>query len=128
MNKYDPNQAPDLAEWTCLDESERIALVKQYHKRERVKLPNATLHAALHVVVENQAAMGDEIAVSKTLDRLLADGLSRHDAVHAVGAVLAGYLHRMMGGRGAKFSEEAYASDLAALTVEKWREMGQPEN
>jgi hypothetical protein len=117
MDRYDPNQAPDPTEWNALDESEQILLVKQYHKRKRVKLPNAKVHAVFHVIVENQITMGEELRVSKTLDRLLADGLNRHDAVHAIGAVLAGHLNRLMGEGSAEFSEEAYASDLDALTV-----------
>lgn len=127
MDRYDPAQSPDPGEWTDLDESERIRFVKDYHKRERVKLPNAAAHAVFHVVVENQIAMGEEMNVSKTLNRLVADGFDRHDAVHAIGAVLAGHIHSLMGGESAEFSQNAYAADLDALTVEKWREMGQPE-
>lgn len=128
MNRYDPNQAPDPREWNALDEPEQILLAKQYHESERVDLPNAAVHAVFHVVVENQIAMGEEMTVSKTLDRLVADGLDRHEAVHAIGAILAGHMHSMMGEESSEFSEDAYASDLDALTVEKWREMGQPEN
>jgi len=111
-----------------MDESERILLVKQYHKRERMKLPNAAVHAVFHVIVENQIAMGDEMNVSKTLDRLIGDGLDRHDAVHAIGAVLAGHMHDIMAEEAYEFSQDAYAADMEALTVEKWRELGQPEN
>ena len=128
MNRYDPKQAPDPREWKALDESEQIVLVEQYHKRERVELPNAAVHAVFHVVVENQAVMGDEMNVSKTLDRLQADGLERHDAVHAIGSVLAGHLNGMMGEQAAVFSSDDYASDLDALTVEKWREIDELED
>jgi hypothetical protein len=57
----------------------------------RSKLPvgqSARAHAATHVVVENQAAMGDATAVPATLARLMREGLERHDAVHAIGSVL----------------------------------------
>lgn len=124
MYRYDPDQAPNQSEWLALDDSEKNLLVKQYHKRERVKLPNADLHAAFHVVVENQIAIGDELNVSTTLDRLVADGLDRHDAVHAIASVLAGHIHSMMSDEPSEFSESAYASELDALTVEKWRELG----
>jgi hypothetical protein len=33
MNKYDPQKAPDPAEWLAMDEGERIALVQQYRGR-----------------------------------------------------------------------------------------------
>jgi len=124
MEKYNPKQAPDPGAWNAMDESERISLVKQFHKRKRVKLPNATMHALVHVIVENQIALGDEMNVSTTLDRLLAEGLNRHDAIHAIGTVAASHIHSMMSGQGSEFNQDAYASDLDALTAEKWRKMG----
>lgn len=125
MDTYDPNHAPDPTWWKALDESEQIYHVKQYHKRKRIKLPNANLHAGFHAIVENQIALGDELNVSKTLDRLLAEGLDRHDAVHAIGSVLAAHMHRMMSKRSSGFSKDEYASDLDALTAETWGESGQ---
>jgi hypothetical protein len=127
MDRYDPNQAPDPDEWNALDESEQIQLVKQYHKRERVKSPNTEVHAVFHVVVENQIAMGEEMNVSKTLDRLLSDGLDRHDALHAIGTVIAGHMQSMMSDGPSEFRQDVYASDLDMLTVETWRAMGEPE-
>jgi hypothetical protein len=128
MDRYEPNRAPDPREWNALDESEQIVLVQQYHKHERVELPNAAVHAVFHVVVENQIVMGDEMNVSKTLHRLQADGLDRHVAVHAIGSVLAAHLNGIMGEQAAEFSSDDYASDLDALTVEKWREMDELED
>jgi hypothetical protein len=40
-----------------------------------------------HVVVENQVALGEATSVPEALDRLINEGLDRHDAVHAVGSV-----------------------------------------
>ena len=90
MERYDPLKAPDPKEWLSLDEQERIDLVQDYHRRARVELPNATGHAIAHVIVENQIALGDELAVERTLNRLVAEGLDRHDAIHAIGSVLVG--------------------------------------
>jgi hypothetical protein len=67
-------------------------LVVDYHRRTRVKLPNQRLHAAIHVAVENQIAMGDELPVHGVLDRLQAEGLDRHDAIHAIGSALAEHM------------------------------------
>jgi hypothetical protein len=47
-------------------------------------------HAANHVIVENQLAMGDATVVPATLARLMQEGLDRHDAIHAIGSVLVG--------------------------------------
>src|SRR5438132_12245991 len=74
VKRYDPQHARDPEAWLALDEAERTALVLQYHRRARVRLPNARLHATIHVVVENQVALGDEIPVRRTLERLRAEG------------------------------------------------------
>ncbi len=42
-----------------------------------------------HVVVENQIALGDEIPVARNLHQLMAQGLDRHDAIHAIASVKA---------------------------------------
>jgi len=49
VKRYDPQHAPDPAGWLTLDEGERIHLALQYHRRARVRLPNARLHATIHV-------------------------------------------------------------------------------
>ena len=40
MNKYNPLKAPDPAEWLAMDEGERMALVREYHRRAKIRLPN----------------------------------------------------------------------------------------
>jgi hypothetical protein len=122
MDRYDPLQAPEPAEWLDLDEQERIQLVRQYHKRARVKLPNVTVHALMHVIVENQCAMGDEIPVLRTLERLQAEGLDRHDAIHAVGWVLGNHMHDLLQQREVSADTNApYYAALEELSAEAWR-------
>src|SRR5262245_9869194 len=87
MERYDPAEAPDPAEWLALDESERMELVRKYHRRNRIKLPNLDAHALAHTVIENQLAEGLP-AAKNALARLRAQGLDRHEAVHALGSVL----------------------------------------
>jgi len=120
--KYDPQRAPDPKTWLALDEEERIVLVLQYHRRARVRVPNARLHATIHVIVENQVALGDEIPVRRTLERLRAEGLDRHDAVHAAGSVLAkGIYDLLKEGLPAGDPNEPYWAELESLTAEGWR-------
>ena len=88
IDRYDPLKAPDAAEWVALDEAERLELVIDYHKRARVDLPNLPVHASMHVAVENQVALGDETPVREKVRQLVAQGLNRHDAIHAVASVL----------------------------------------
>jgi hypothetical protein len=55
--------------------------VEDYHRRERVRLPNATVHAVMHTIIENQIALGDETPVQRTAQRLMDEGLDRHDTM-----------------------------------------------
>ncbi len=121
METFDPDRAIDPVEWTTLDEGERHYLVERYHRRKRIKMPNLSVHAAIHVVVENQVALGTEIPTQKTLTRLVREGLSRHDAVHAIGSVLAGYMFDLIK-HGAKDQDvnADYYRQLEELTAAGW--------
>ena len=55
-------------------------MVIDYHRRTRVQLENPEPHAIAHVVVENQVALGEATLVPETLDRLMGEGLDRHEA------------------------------------------------
>ena len=124
MREYNPHKSPDAEEWNELDEAERMLLVEQYHKRKRIRLPNRRLHAIIHVAVENQVSMGDELNVKETLDRLMSEGLNRHDALHAIGSVLGEHLHAVMGGETNDLTHSQYFEGLRDLTAAKWQEMG----
>ena len=67
LKKYDPDVGIRAPEWLATDEAERIELVRAYHRRARVRLPNERLHALIHVIVENQLALG-EVVVIEALD------------------------------------------------------------
>ena len=122
MDTYDPETSRSTVGWLQLDEGERIELVSSYHRRKKIHLPNAQLHAVIHVVVENQVALGEEVVI-ETLARLQREGLSRHDALHAIGSVLAADLYELM-----QESSEAtgdayrrYLDRLQNLTAKNWR-------
>ena len=83
---------------------------------------DAQLHAVIHVIVENQLALGEEV-VAETLARLQKEGLDRHDALHAIGSVLAADLYELMQD-GAEATGEAYRrylERLKKLTAKNWR-------
>ena len=124
MKPYDPEKMPKPAEWLELEEDERIRRISAYHRHAKIKLPNLNIHAALHSVVENQIA--EELqTVRETVARLQAEGLSRHDAIHAVGSVLVGRLQALMReGAQAQFEVEAYFQDLRSLTAGGWLKKG----
>ena len=121
MSSYDPEASPSAGPWLSLDEGERIELVSAYHRRNHIPLPNAQLHAVIHVVVENQLALG-EAAVVETLARLQREGLSRHDAVHAIGSVLAEDLYTLMQEQTspADAAYKKYLDRLRRLTAKNW--------
>lgn len=56
MDTYDPDTAPDPGAWLELDEGARLLLVGDYHEQASDELPNVQIHAAIHVIVENQLA------------------------------------------------------------------------
>src|SRR4051794_5475721 len=95
VKNYDPDIAPDPTAWLALDEQELIQLAEAHHRAARIKLPNVQAHAALHAIVENQLAEGLE-SVVRAMARLGTEGLSRHDALHAIGSVVAEHLFETM--------------------------------
>jgi hypothetical protein len=123
MEKYDPGCVPEPESWLELDEQERIALVEKYHRVARIRLPNVTAHAALHVIVENQIALNLEPVV-RAMHRLRKEGLSRHDAVHAIGSVLAEHLFDILKtgqNDDAAASQARYNAAVERLTAASWR-------
>jgi hypothetical protein len=123
MEEYNPGRAPEPESWLELDEQERIALVETYHRVARIKLPNVTAHAALHATVENQIALNLEPVV-RAMDRLGKEGLTRHDAVHAIGSVVAEHLFDILKtdqNDDAATSQARYYAAVERLTAASWR-------
>jgi hypothetical protein len=124
MDRYDPEVAPDPEDWVALDEGERILLVEWYHRDARIDIPKAAraLHASMHVVVENQLAENDEPVV-RALARLMKERLSRHDAVHAIGSVVAEQIYDALKLKDTPASLRArYYAAVERLTAATWRE------
>ena len=123
MKLYDPKVAPSAAEWLALDEGERIQLAEAHHRIARVKLPNLKAHAVFHAIVENQIAGGLE-PVIRAMDRLANEGLSRHEALHAVGSVLAEHLNETMSAKSqesASTGQARYNASVERLNAKEWR-------
>jgi len=59
INDYDPEVEPESNLWLETDESERENVVTQFCEANEADLPNVHLHAHIHVVVENQAAIDE---------------------------------------------------------------------
>jgi hypothetical protein len=129
MKRYDPLKAPDPEEWLSMDEQQRISLAQDYHQRARIRLPDKKIHAVVHVIVENQIALGDEVPVRRTVQRLMAEGLDRHEAIHAVGMILMEFIRDLKGSADRGDPERLpdpnrpYYLALEKLTAENWRRL-----
>lgn len=121
---YDPDNAPDPREWLAIDEHELVRLVKNFHEAARTKVTGAKSHALFHVFAENQIAQGFGPAC-KALDRLQKEGLSRHDALHAISSVMANPVFDSAQGIVAPSeaaTQRALKDTLEALSATSWRQ------
>ena len=120
---YDPETQPNAEAWLTLDEQERISLVESYHRRAKIKLPSVKAHAAFHAIIESQIALELE-AVVRAVPRLMRQGLSRHDAIHAISSVLAGHLYEQANSKTADSAEVVqarYDAEVERLSASEWR-------
>ena len=126
MDRYDPEMSPAGEDWLETDEGERILLVEEYHRDARISLPKRArkLHATMHVIVENQMASNDEPVV-RALGRLMKEGLSRHEAVHAIGSVVAEEIYDLLKEHDPPETARArYYAAIERLTAATWRASG----
>jgi hypothetical protein len=123
MEAYNPERGPEPESWLELDEQERILLIETWHRVARIKLPNLKVHAVLHAIVENQLALDLEPVV-RAMDRLRKQGLTRHDAIHAIGSVVAENLFGILKADqndDAAASQARYCAAVERLTAVSWR-------
>ncbi|MCK4983854.1 MAG: hypothetical protein KAS17_13075 [Victivallaceae bacterium] len=122
MKNYFPDKLVNPEEWLALDEGERIALVRAFHENHDGEMPADALsvHSAIHAIVENQLAMRVEL-IPETITKLTRQGLDRHEAIHAIGAILSEDLFDMLKGNIKEFSPKKYRRKLEKLTAKRWR-------
>lgn len=120
---YDAEQGPLTPdEWLNLAEVTRANLVRDHHLDPEESHPQAgsrEMHVVVHVVVENQLAMNDPSEAREALVRLREEGLSRHEAIHAIGSRLTNALHGTLTA-SKPFDLERYRKDLSELTADSW--------
>lgn len=75
---------------------------------------NPILHVIIHQTVENQIAANEPPETAQTLERLLSQGKTRHEAVHEIGAVLAEEMFGIMKSKR-PFNEQRYVRKLRQL-------------
>ena len=73
------------------------------------------LHIMIHATLENQLAENDPPVTGEVLEALLAQGLSRHEALHRIGSVLTGEIFGVLK-EGRPFDVAGYDRKLRELT------------
>ena len=115
---YDASRAPAPDEWLATGDAPKLAAIEAHHRTLGVTAP---MHAALHLIVENQLAAGDPPEARAALDRLVEEGLDRHEAIHAIGSVVATALWSILL-MEAPLDRDAMVRSLAELRASDWRE------
>lgn len=119
LPEYDPELGPDPQRWLALGEADRIALVLLAHEGiDTGEAPRA--HAAMHAVIETQLALGDPPGARQGYARLRAEGLTRHDTIHALAAVLSEHLFRALS-KHEELDVGALDASLASVSAAAWR-------
>ena len=75
---------------------------------------NPILHVTIHQTIENQIAGGDPEQTGQTVEALMRQGLSRHEAIHRVGEVLAGEIYHILK-ENRPFDEAGFVRKLRRL-------------
>ena len=129
MKTYDAEIGPQRDAWLATAEADRIELVESYHRRQRIQLPRPALHATIHVVVENQIGIGEDVVI-EAMARLQREGLTRHESLHAVGNDLTEQLYGLMKGDVAPGSDSnsRYRERVKHLSADDWRKSGNDEH
>jgi hypothetical protein len=115
--EYDAEQAPEPAFWAAVPTEERVLAVEAHHAglgTSHPKVERPRVHAALHVVVEDQLAGNAPPEAARALARLVAAGMARHAALHAIGRIASDALAASLA--SGRFDAAAYTRALDALT------------
>jgi hypothetical protein len=115
---YDAERAPAPDEWVAIDDSSKLAAIEAHHRALGAVVPRT--HAALHLIVENQLAGNDPPEARAAFDRLVGEGLDRHEAIHALGSVVAAAIWNVTR-HGAPVDRDAMVRALAGLRADDWR-------
>lgn len=121
MNDYNASTPPNPKDWLAMDESQRLDLLYNFvEKHENLLEEEAQrIHAAIHVIVENQLALNTELTI-ETYNRLKRQGLDRHEIIHAIGAVIFEDIFEIMN-NDIENPFEKYKLRLKKLTAKRWK-------
>lgn len=115
---YDPRGDLD-ATWLELHEDDRLSAIRLFHRRSDGKHPprgDTWAHAVVHMFAESARITGREPACLEAYAAWREAGLSRHEALHALGECIAAQFRDAATGE-----PEELADYLAAVDVERYR-------
>jgi hypothetical protein len=118
--KYRADRSPEPEFWERLSEDEQIDAIVSHHRIRSIKLPDQILHATAHLMVEQQLASGEAPHVVATCERLIREGLTRHDAIHAIAWVLTILINEAAAGEIKENLKPVFEARLEQLTEESW--------
>lgn len=118
---YHGDHAPDPARWLAADEVVRTEAIRAHHDTlaEHPDGPDPALHAAFHLIGENQVAAGQPPETAAAVARLIAGGTTRHEAIHAVMSIVATEVFTMLRDKRT-YDRAGTTRALAKLRAEDW--------
>lgn len=126
--EYNPAVSPNPEMWQQTDEGELLSLIQDYVEFNESDVESPTVHAAIHLAVENQiAATEDSVPAVETMLRLITAGVTRHNAIHAIGSVTIEQLHRTTDKEATPMTPEEFTAAYHALNPAEWLERKTPE-
>lgn len=123
MKYYNPDEPLNKSEWLVLDDEERKRLVSNFHESSGEEFQDdgaLAMHSYMHVVVENQIATNVDL-VQETITKLVRQGLSRHEALHAISAIIVKDIFDMLKETKSDFCPKKYRRKLEKITAKRWR-------
>ena len=121
IKKYDALIEPEPELWLELSEDERISLIENYIEKNETNIKKEVLiiHSSIHMFVENQLAENFE-STKEAYNRLIRQGLNRHDTLHAIGSIVTNDIYNMVKNE-TEFNDITYKNRLRKLTAKKWK-------
>lgn len=110
---YDPEQVPD-ADWLLRSEEDRLSSIRLYHRahpKPTQPAEDGPRHAWLHFWGETALCANLEPAFAEAFGAWIAVGLSRHEAIHALGECIAAQLDDARKGHVSDIEEYLVAID-----------------
>ncbi len=77
------------------------------------------MHSVIHLIIENQLALETD-PVPATTAKLTRQGLSRHNTIHAIGAIIAEDMFNLAN-NNQEFDVKKYRRRLDKLTAKRWK-------